>query len=144
MLTVTELKRADTKALKEIRHLLAELRSDSSEHKGSLADLRNLVGDKKAALLVVKDGTRIVGMATLYCLTKVGKRIGYVEDVVVGSAYRGQGLGEKLMRSVIAAGRKKKLKNLFLTSRPSRAAANKLYAKLGFEIVETNPYKLTL
>jgi len=92
--------------------------------------------------MVAKDDGKIVGMATLYVMPKVGKRVGCVEDVVVGKEYRGQGLGEKLMRSIIAEARKKKVGSLFLTSASDRAAANVLYKKLGFEIVETNPYKL--
>ncbi len=144
MVTVTELKRADAKTLKDVRHLITELRRNPKEHRGSLAELRSIVKDTHSLMFVAKDGANIVGMATLYLLTKVGKHIGYIEDVVVDSRYRGQGLGEKLMRAAIAAARKKKLVNIYLTSHPGRAAANSLYTKLGFEVVETNPYRLRL
>jgi ribosomal protein S18 acetylase RimI-like enzyme len=142
MITITTLKQATKGELKDVIHLITELRRNPAEHKGSLADLRDIVADKKATMVVAKDGAHIIGMATLYVIVKVGKRFGCVEDVVVDSRYRGQGLGKKLMSALIAAGRKKKLAYLFLTSHAGRGAANNLYPKLGFELVDTNPYKL--
>jgi ribosomal protein S18 acetylase RimI-like enzyme len=144
MVTITELKRADARTLKDIIHLISELRRNPAEHKGSPADLRDIISNKKAIMVVAKDGTHIVGMATLYLIPKVGKRVGYVEDVVVDSRYRGQGLGEKLMHALIAAARKKKLVRIFLTSHHGREAAHNLYRKLGFETWETNPFRLKL
>ena len=144
MINITELKKADTKALKEIRHLITELRRNPAEHKGTLSDLRDIVKDKKSIMVVAKDGKEVIGMATLYTKIKVGKHVGDVEDVVVDSRYRGQGLGKKLMLALIAIAKKKGLASLSLTSHGARGAANNLYQKLGFELVETNPYKLRL
>ena len=144
MVEIKQLTKASEEALKDIVHLISELRRNPEEHTGSISDLQDIIGDKNVTMMVAKDGTNIVGMATLYMLVKVGKHVGYVEDVVVDSRYRGQGLGAKLMQSLVAAARDKKLNALFLTSNAKREAANNLYTKLGFEIVETNPYKLRL
>ncbi|HEY4517174.1 MAG TPA: GNAT family N-acetyltransferase [Candidatus Paceibacterota bacterium] len=144
MITVERLTEANEDTLKDILRLIAQLRRNSAEHTGSLYDIRDTVANEKAVCIVAKDGRHIVGVATLYILVKVGKRIGYVEDVVVDEQYRGQGLGKKLMESIIDVARKEALNNLFLTSSPARTAANNLYQKLGFEIVETNPYMLKL
>ncbi len=143
-MTIGKLTRASAQACKDIEKLLAALRVNSKEYKAPLSDLRRIVGDKNVVMMVVKDKGHIVGMATLYMFTRLGKRVGLIEDVVVDAVYRGQGLGEKLMRALIAVARKGKLKSIALTSRPERIAANKLYQKVGFEIKKTNPYRMSL
>lgn len=144
MIHVAPLKTVSESQVKDFIHLVSELRRNTDEHVGSLSDLEDIVNNKQAVMIVAQDDKAIVGMATLYAIVKVGKRVGYVEDVVVDSRYRGQGLGKKIMEEIIAEARKKKLTYLFLTSHAARDTANNLYQKLGFEIVETNPYKLRL
>ena len=143
-LTIRILTKADGKALRDMKALIAQLRADKAEHGGTLADLREIISDKHAHMAVAKDGTRIVGMATLYILQKIGMRSGQIEDVVVDNSYRGQGLGEKIMRLLIAHARAKKVTSLNLTSRADRVAGNAMYKKLGFEKKDTNVYRLTL
>ncbi|RJQ35563.1 GNAT family N-acetyltransferase [Candidatus Parcubacteria bacterium] len=128
----------------DINGLLSQLRSDPSEHKGSLIDLHTIVADKNVAFIVAVDGEKIVGMATLYMITKIGKRGGYVEDVVVDGNYRGQGLGEKLMQKLLEVARRENLKQLYLTTRPDRVAAHKLYEKLGFTQQQTDVYRMKI
>lgn len=86
----------------------------------------------------------IVGCATL-CVydSPTGRKAG-VEDVVVSSECRGQGLGRMLMEHLIEYA-KNELGDvsLHLTSRPHRVAANELYQKLGFKRKETNVYVLS-
>ena len=115
-----------------------------SDKTGLLPYLKKIVEDKNTALIVAKDDGRIIGMATLYMMTKFSKRTGQVEDVVVDGNYRGQGLGEKIIRQLIDMARAEKVRTLHLTSRPERAAGNKLYQKLGFELKSTNPYRLKI
>ncbi|MFZ2555359.1 MAG: GNAT family N-acetyltransferase [Minisyncoccia bacterium] len=143
-MTIRKLTTANRDAVKDINRLLQQLSQDSSRKGGTLGELKRIVADPTAVLLTLKDGTRIIGVATLYLMTQMGKSSGYVEDVVVDEAYRGQGLGAKLMNALIAEARKKKLGSIHLTSRPARVAANKLYQKLGFEQRETNVYRLKL
>ena len=95
-------------------------------------------------MIVAQEGKRIVGVGSLYTILNLGRKRGEVEDVVVDSAYRGQGLGEKIMRALIRSARKQRLVSLHLTSRSARVAANKLYQKLGFVRKETNVYRLKL
>lgn len=144
MVKIEQLKKATKEAVKDIRELLPQLRDNASEHTCTLTELTNIVNDKKTVLMVVKDKTRIVGMATLYVQQKLGKRTGHIEDVVIHSDYRGQGLGEKIVQALISAAKKKKLSSINLTSRPERTAANKLYQKVGFELKKTNPYRMSL
>ena len=68
----------------------------------------------------------------------------WIEDVVVGAAARGHGVGEALNRAAIAEAAHRGAKNVSLTSRPSREAANRLYQRLGFQPYETNVYRYTI
>jgi ribosomal protein S18 acetylase RimI-like enzyme len=141
MIIVSPLKTFSKDAAAELNALAAKLRETSKKPLPSVArDLKALLRSKDAVLLVAKDGKTIVGMAMLFMLQKIGKKTATVEDVVVLESYRGRGIGEKLMRAIIAEGKKQRVRSLSLTSRPSRIAANKLYQKLGFARKETNVY----
>jgi ribosomal protein S18 acetylase RimI-like enzyme len=141
---ITVLKKADTSVLQDIRALLAQVRSGSPENPATMSELRSVLNDRNTLILVAKNGARIVGMALLCITARIGRRTGQVEDVVVDGEYRGEGLGKKLMQNLIEVARKKKLKEIYLTSRPSRVAANALYQNIGFEKKETNAYCLKL
>ena len=65
----------------------------------------------------------------------------WIEDVVVTAAARGRGVGELLNREALRLARELGARTVDLTSRPEREAANRLYAKLGFERRETNVYR---
>lgn len=91
-----------------------------------------------------EDG-RIIGTASLCVFDAPTGRKGHVEDVVVLSAYRGQGLGRQLLEYLIDYARKELTAvDLYLTSKPSRVAANALYRSLGFQPKETNVYKMII
>lgn len=147
-MTIEKLTAATPAALADINILLKQLRKDDSNAlvsvESPMDDLDAVLASDQHDLLVVKDGEKIIGMATLYTMQKLGKRSGHVEDVVVDSAYRGQGLGVKLMMEVIARAREKGIQNLYLTSRPARVAAHGLYQKVGFKKKETQVFKLEL
>lgn len=90
---------------------------------------------------ITSPDNHIIGCATLCVFESPTGRKASVEDVVVSSQYRGQGLGKMLMEHVIEYA-KTELKNvdIHLTSRPHRVAANELYKKLGFRQKQTNVY----
>ena len=56
----------------------------------------------------------------------------------------GSGVGEALNRAAIAESAARGAKNVSLTSRASREAANRLYQRLGFEPYDTNLYRYTI
>jgi ribosomal protein S18 acetylase RimI-like enzyme len=144
MVTIEQLKEADPETLADLLKLSNALRAAPPSLPISLVEMKELLEDKNVLLLVAKDDTRIVGMATLYCVRKVGNFVSYVEDVVVGEEYRGKGIGEKLMLGLIDAAKTRGIRTISLTSRPERAAAQKLYEKLGFKKRETTPFRLEL
>jgi len=108
------------------------------------AALAALVAAPGSTLLIARDGAEIAGALalTIYrILTGVTARI---DDVVVDERVRGQGIGEALAREAIALARAAGARSVNLTSRPERAAANRLYQRLGFEAITTNVYRLRL
>jgi ribosomal protein S18 acetylase RimI-like enzyme len=64
-----------------------------------------------------------------------------IEDVVVDETARGAGCGEALVAAALERARDAGVKNVDLTSRPSREAANRLYVRMGFVERETNVYR---
>lgn len=87
---------------------------------------------------------RIVGMSTLVIVNKLAGIEGHIEDVVVHTDCRGQGLGRKLTQVLLDRAQELGIKLVTLTSRPSREAANALYKKMGFKKKETNVYTYSL
>ena len=97
-------------------------------------------------LLVAVDDERAGADAIVGSLTLVLFRIptglrAWIEDVVVDGTARGTGVGEALNRRALALAAERGARTVDLTSRPSREAANRLYARLGFERRETNVYR---
>jgi len=81
-----------------------------------------------------KDGKE-VARAYLYIMTNDLKKepFGYLEDVFVDEQLRGQGIGTKLLETVIAEAKKIGCYKLVATSRYGREAVHKLYERKGFE-----------
>ena len=106
--------------------------------------LEEIVATEATTLFVARHGDRIVGALTLVAFripTGVRTRI---EDVVVDEAVRGNRVGERLSAAALEAARRLGARSTDLTSRPSREAANRLYARMGFQQRESNVYRYTL
>jgi ribosomal protein S18 acetylase RimI-like enzyme len=86
----------------------------------------------------------IVGMLTLVVFRLPTGVRAWVEDVVVDTAWRARGVGEALLRAAVGEAARRGARTLDLTSRPQREAANRLYQRVGFEVRETNVYRLVL
>lgn len=93
----------------------------------------------------VGDDGRILGCASLCVFDSPTGRKASVEDVVVSSEARRQGIGRALMDHIIGyALRELAPIDLHLTSRPERVAANEMYKRIGFEKRVTNVYRMLL
>jgi ribosomal protein S18 acetylase RimI-like enzyme len=103
-----------------------------------------LVGSADTALFVARLGERIIGSLTLAFYRIPTGTKAWIEDVVVDDAARGRGVGELLNRAALDEARARGAKDVSLTSRPSREAANRLYQRIGFEPRTTNVYRYTL
>ena len=65
----------------------------------------------------------------------------WIEDVVVDDAARGQGIGAILTREALRLAREAGARTVDLTTRPSRAAAGRLYEREGFTRRDTRMYR---
>jgi ribosomal protein S18 acetylase RimI-like enzyme len=95
-------------------------------------------------VLVARMNDQIVGMALLLVLTTLTGQFGYVEEVAVDEAARGQHVALALMEALVELAKRLGLRFVELTSRPSREAANHLYRSLGFTVRETNVFRKAL
>ena len=107
-------------------------------------DLWAIVSSPDSVLFIARFESRIVGSLTLAFYRIPTGLKAWIEDVVVDLSVRGQGVGEALNLAAIDEARHRGAKNVSLTSRSSREAANRLYRKLGFEPYETNLYRYKL
>lgn len=94
-------------------------------------------------LLARLDGEVVATLTLVTFRIPTGVR-SWIEDVVVDDAARGHGVGEQLNRFAIELARSKGATTVDLTSRPSRAAANRLYQRIGFKPRDTNVYRYDL
>jgi len=107
-------------------------------------ELAGIVASPGATLFVGRldaPGRPIVGTLTLItCRIPTGVHA-MIEDVVVDEAARGAGCGAALVAAALERAREAGVRNVDLSSRPSREAANRLYVRMGFEQRETNLYR---
>lgn len=105
-------------------------------------DLREMVDSPGTRLLLaVDDGGHIAGSLTLIVFRIPTGVRAWVEDVVVDEGARRQGIASALTRHALQLATEAGARTVDLTSRPSREAANLLYAKLGFQPRDTNVYR---
>lgn len=138
---IEELKTYDEKDREDLDALMHELSPKSA---CSEETLLRVAGDDGCHLYVIRDAGRIVASACLCIAHSTEMRLGFVESVCVSGKMRGQGLGRRIMEHIISEARLMGVQKLHLTSHPSRIAANKLYQSLGFELRDTNDYRMVL
>lgn len=139
---VEECLTVDDELLDAMLQLVPQL--SSSNPPPSRTELEETVASPATTLFVARHRGRIVGALTLVAFripTGVRTRI---EDVVVDEAMRGRRVAERLSEAALERARQLGARSTDLTSRPSRAAANRLYQRMGFERRESNVYRYTL
>ena len=117
----------------------------------SEADVQRFLSQDSVHLFVFRpdeadaQGNRpILGMLSLVAFEIPTGVCAWVEDVVVDEAARGQGAGFALVEAAVEHAKNVGARTVDLTSRPSREAANRLYQRAGFQLRETNVYRVTL
>ena len=135
-------KTVDDDLVEAFERLIPQL-SSSSPPPGRTG-LEAIVDNPNSALLLATIDGKVVGSLTLaFYMIPTGLKA-WIEDVVVDNEARGHGVGESLNLAAIEEARRRGSKDVSLTSRPSREAANRLYRRLGFEQRETNVYRMRL
>jgi ribosomal protein S18 acetylase RimI-like enzyme len=92
-------------------------------------------------ILLARCDTRIAGMLTLAMFPIPTGVRAWIEDVVVDEAFRGRGAGEELTQAALRLAAAAGARTVDLTSRPSRAAAGRLYERAGFELRDSRLYR---
>jgi ribosomal protein S18 acetylase RimI-like enzyme len=103
--------------------------------------LREVVDSPATDLLVARSNGAVVGFLTLVVFRIPTGRRAWIEDVVVDEAARGRGVGEALTRAALELAAEKGVRTVDLSSRPARAAANRLYQRLGFAPRDSTMYR---
>ena len=121
----------------------------SSSPPPTAAELLSIIDNPNSVLFIAEldgddDARSVVGSLTLAFYRIPTGLKAWIEDVVVDESARGLGVGEALSVAAIDESRQRGAKNVSLTSRSSREAANRLYQRLGFEPYETNLYRFGL
>ena len=137
--------RAATEATEELvaafRRLIPQL---SSATPPDLHALKEILAAPSNTVLLAYQGAAIVGTLTLVTFRIPTAVRAWIEDVVVDASARGRGVGEALTREALRIAAERGAKTVELTSRASRAAANRLYMRAGFAPRETNVYRYVL
>jgi ribosomal protein S18 acetylase RimI-like enzyme len=134
--------RVDDELVAAFAELVPQLSSSSPPPNAQ--ELAAIVDAPDSVLYIARLDDVIVGSLTLAFYRIPTGLKAWIEDVVVSEAARGHGVGEALNRAAIAEAAHRGAKNVSLTSRPSREAANRLYQRLGFEPYKTNLYRYTI
>ena len=140
---IEEVTSVDSELVASLRVLIFQLSPGAAPPTDE--NVQEILDSPATRLLVARDDDgAVVGSLTLV-IFRIPTGVGvWIEDVVVDEAARGHGTGEALVREGIRLAGEAGAKAVNLTSRPDRAAANRLYQRLGFEARTTNVYRLEL
>jgi ribosomal protein S18 acetylase RimI-like enzyme len=122
-----------------LNNLLPQLSTNAAPLTAS--DVAALVASPATIVFIARVGGPIVGSLTLVVFPIPTGLRAWIEDVVVDAAARGKGVGEALTNAAIEESRRRGVRSIDLTTRPTREVANRLYARLGFELRETNVFR---
>ncbi|MGH9184023.1 MAG: GNAT family N-acetyltransferase [Acidimicrobiales bacterium] len=140
---VGEVGQVTTELVTAFERLVPQLSSTSPPP--TCAELAEIVASPATTLLVARaDGDVVVGSLTLVAFRIPTGMRAWIEDVVVDEGARGQGIAATLTRVALERARTAGARNVDLTSRPSRRAANRLYRRLGFTARDTNVWRIDL
>lgn len=139
---IYQLTHIDQKVVDVFAKLIPQL--NDSIRPPSQEELEELIASGTSFLFVAEEQKEIIGTLTIGTYRIPTGVKAWIEDVIVDENARGKGVGKQLTAHAIEFAKSRGWKKLELTSRPSRVAANELYRKLGFELRETNMYRLEL
>lgn len=140
---IFEVEAVDDHVVDAFARLIPQLNPESAVP--DRAELERMVAARCTRLLLARlpESGRIVGaMALALFEVPTGVRA-RIEDVIVDEEARGRGAGEALLRAALERAAQAGASTVDLTSHASREAANRLYVRLGFALLETNVYRLS-
>jgi ribosomal protein S18 acetylase RimI-like enzyme len=135
---IKEIKETSPQLYEKINFLLKQLTKRDLDF--SMQSLATIINSDSSILLGAFNNSNLIGMLTFVVINIPTGKQGRIEDVVVDKTQRNRGVGEALTIEALKTAKNIGVKKVSLTSSPTRIAANKLYQKLGFKLLETNPY----
>lgn len=122
----------------------SEFRPDCAVQAAGLEQI--LASPQRGQILLLRDGTRIVGMVNLLFTvsTALGGRVAILEDMIVRPGHRGHGAGSELLRAAIELAKSVGCRRLTLLTDRTNASAQKFYLRHGFSPSKMVPYRLVL
>ncbi len=141
---IEELSEEDGEAVSElIRRNLAEYEEAGNVLAATWRRLENIYDHYSPDgryFIVARDTAtgNLVGAAGLGSLhgLPVSEGMGEIRDLVVETAYRGKGIGKRLLRRSVEQAREFGYQRLYLESTPQMENAKKLFMRFGFRAVE--------
>lgn len=94
----------------------------------SEATFRGLLRRRDAELVVAVAGEQVIGYACFWCVVDQGE----LGNVAVSRAWRGRGLGARLLTEILLRAGRRSVREVFLEVRPSNTTARRLYERFGF------------
>jgi len=107
--------------------------------------LQEVLSAPSSHLYIARHSSGVIGgMLTLVVFPILTGWRAWVEDVVVDSELRGEGVGRLLTEHAIAQARNLGVATVDLTSRSTRVAAHGLYESVGFVVRDTSVYRFVV
>jgi GNAT superfamily N-acetyltransferase len=85
---------------------------------------------------IAKDNGKIIGSCYICIipnLTRGGKSIGFIENVITDKAYRRRGIGKKIIEKAVEYAKEQNCYKVILQSGNKRTDAHKFYESIGFD-----------
>ena len=141
-------KSADLPRLVELLGILFESEAEfAANPEKQRAALQALLADPgKGRIFVARDARQVVAMASLlYTVsTAEGGKAALFEDLVVAPEHRKRGIGEALLRHVVAEARKEGVLRITLLTDMQNERAQAMYRRVGFVGSPMKPMRLKL
>ena len=141
-------KSADLPRLVELLGMLFESEAEfAANPEKQRAGLQAILADpKKGTIFVARDGRQVVAMASLlYTVsTAEGGKAALFEDLVVAPEHRKRGIGQALLKHVVAEARKEGVLRITLLTDMQNERAQAMYRRAGFVGSPMKPMRLKL
>lgn len=150
MLTEALIRTARQEDLPALTALLAELFTIEQDFSPDTTRQRRglalLLADERATVLVAEVAGQILGMVTLQSLisTAQGGWVGLLEDLVVASAWRGEGLGSRLLAAAQEAADNQGLSRVQLLVDEDNHSAKGFYRNQGLRRTHLQAWRQAL
>ena len=145
MISISRLENITEADVESVTRLLKQLSTEPEKERGITSErFHSILSIDTTHVFVVRNNENIVGMATVVIEHIPSGTDGSIEDVVIDEEYRGKGLGEQLMRVLIACAKEHGVQTLYVSSRPFRTDAHALYEKVGFKAFEARNFEMDL